>query len=93
MLVTLQRGMDQRFGLDPKERDYLRKVYGEVFAMVKDLLGHKSEDVTRSIYLEPLNGIRLAAILDGTEDLGEIFSRVAASSRLVMDVAPSEEDS
>jgi len=43
--------MDQRFGLDPGERDYLRKVYGEVFAMVKDLLGHASEDVTRSIYL------------------------------------------
>jgi hypothetical protein len=42
--------------------------------------------------LEPLNGIRLAAILDGTEDLGEVFTRVAASSRLVMDVAPGEED-
>jgi len=92
MLITLQRGMDQRFGLDPGERDYLRKVYGEIFAMVKDLLGHASEDVTRTIYLEPLNGIRLAAILDGTEDLGEIFTRVAASSRLVMDVAPGEED-
>lgn len=50
MLVTLQRGMDQRFGLDRGERDYLRKVYGEVFAMVKDLLGHASEDVTRTIY-------------------------------------------
>jgi hypothetical protein len=33
----------------------------------------------------------LAAILDGTEDLAEIFTRVAASSRLVMDVAPGEQ--
>ena len=42
--------------------------------------------------LEPLNGIRLAAILDGTEDLGEVFTRIAVSSRLVMDVAPGEEN-
>ncbi|MEU9840695.1 site-specific integrase [Actinomadura sp. NPDC048032] len=88
MLITLKRGLDLRYGLDPDERTHLRKVYGEVFPLVKDLLGHKSETTTRMIYLEPLNGIRLAMILDGTEDLSQVFTKVAASSRLVIDVEP-----
>ncbi|MFA4081350.1 site-specific integrase [Mycobacteroides salmoniphilum] len=87
MLVTLQRAFDERFGLDAKERDHLRKVYGDVFSLVKDLLGHRSEETTRNIYLEPLNGVRLAMILDGSEDLGRILAGVAASSRLVVDIA------
>ncbi len=51
MLVTLQRGLDRRFGLDAGERDHLRKVYGNAFLLVKDLLGHRSEQTTRDIYL------------------------------------------
>jgi hypothetical protein len=90
MLVTLQRALDQRFGLSQEERDDLRKVYGNAFTLVKDLLGHRSEQTTREIYLEPLNGIRLNMILDGGEDLGAVLARVAASSRLVMDVEPDE---
>lgn len=57
---------------------------------MKDLLGHRSEQTTRDIYLEPLNGIRLAMILDDGEDLDTVLARVAASSRRVMDVAPGE---
>jgi integrase len=90
MLVALQRGMDRRFGLAADERDHLRKVYGNAFALVKDLLGHRSEQTTRDIYLEPLNGIRLAQILDGSEDLDQILAQVASSSRLVMDVGGDE---
>ncbi len=90
MLVTLQRALDQRFGLSQEERDDLRKVYGNAFTLVKDLLGHRSEQTTREIYLEPLNGIRLNMILDGGEDLDAVLARVAASSRLVMDVEPDE---
>jgi site-specific recombinase XerD len=90
MLITLNRGLDLRYGLDASERRHLRKVYGEAFVLVRDLLGHQSETTTRSIYLEPVNGIRLAMILDGTEDLTRIFTKVAASSRLVMDVGPDE---
>jgi len=92
MLVTLQRGLDRRFGLDAGERDHLRKVYGNAFLLVKDLLGHRSEQTTRDIYLEPLNGIRLALILDDTEDLDQILARVAASSRRVMDIGSGEDD-
>lgn len=90
MLVTLQRALDKRFGLSQEERDDLRKVYGNAFTLVKDLLGHRSEQTTREIYLEPLNGIRLGMILDGSEDLDTVLARVATSSRHVMDVEPSE---
>ena len=45
MLVTLQRGLDARFGLDKAERDHLRNVYGNAFTLVKDLLGHRSENL------------------------------------------------
>ncbi len=91
MLVTLHRALDQRFGLSREERDDLRKVYGDAFALVKDLLGHRSEQTTRETYLEPLNGIRLATMLDGSEDLDTVLARVAASSRRVMDVGEDEQ--
>ncbi len=32
MLITLQRSLDKRFGLDQDERDHVRKVYGNAFA-------------------------------------------------------------
>jgi site-specific recombinase XerD len=92
MLIALQRGLDERFGLDPNERKHLRDVFGGAFPLVRDLLGHQSEDTTRTIYLEPVSGIRLAQILDGTEDLPGILARAASSSRLVMDIAPDPDD-
>ncbi|MFD6394186.1 integrase [Nocardia sp. NPDC060259] len=90
MLVTLHRALDQRFGLSKEERDDLRKIYGDAFALVKDLLGHRSEQTTRETYLEPLNGIRLATMLDGSEDLDTVLARVAGASRRVMDVGEDE---
>jgi hypothetical protein len=92
MLVTLQRGLDARFGLDTAERDHLRNIYGNAFTLVKDLLGHRSEQTTREIYLEPLNGIRLGMILDGHDDLTAVLAQVAASSNRVLDVAPDDGD-
>jgi integrase len=69
-----------------------RKVYGEAFELVQGLLGHKSEQTTRDVYLEPVNGLRLREILDGSEHLDMILSRVAESSRLVMDVDPGDDE-
>jgi site-specific recombinase XerD len=92
MLVTLGRALDRRYGRDTAERDYVRKVYGEAFELVQGLLGHKSEQTTRDVYLEPVNGLRLREILDGSEDLDMILSRVAESSRLVMDVDPGDDE-
>ncbi|TWP32697.1 site-specific integrase [Leekyejoonella antrihumi] len=91
MLVALHRALDQRFGLCREERDDLRKVYGDAFALVKDLLGHRSEQTTRETYLEPLNGIRLATMLEGGEDLDIVLARVAASNRRVMDLGEDEQ--
>ena len=91
MLVTLHRALDRRFGLSREERTDLRKVYGDAFALVKDLLGHRSELTTRQTYLEPLNGIRLATMLEGSEDLDTVLARVAASSRQVMDLGEDQQ--
>jgi hypothetical protein len=53
--------------------------------MVRDLLGHRSEQTTRQVYLAPLNGLQVRSMLDHDEDLETLLSRVAASSRLVID--------
>ena len=92
MLVTLQRGLDTRYGLDKEDRDHLRSVYGNAFTLVKDLLGHRSEQTTRDIYLEPLNGLRLGMILDGSDDLSEVLARVAAATDRVVDIGHDDEE-
>jgi hypothetical protein len=37
-----------------------------------------------------MNGMRLATMLEGSEDLDTVLARVAASSRRVMDVGDDE---
>jgi integrase len=91
MLVTLQRAHNRMYGLTDGERRDVRQIYGEVFKLVKDLLGHASEQTTRDVYLEPVTGLRLGLFLDGSEDLDAVMARVAASSRRVMDVAAEPE--
>lgn len=91
MLVTLSRALDRRYGRDNAERDHIRQTYGGEFDLVRQLLGHSSEQTTRDIYLEPVNGLRLREILDGSEDLDAILARVAESSRLVIDISETDE--
>jgi len=91
MLVALHHALDRRFGLTPEERRHFRQVYGDPWVMVRDLLGHKSEQTTRQVYLEPLSGLQVRSLLDHDEDLEALLSRVAASSRLVIDVGPAGE--
>ena len=90
MLVALHHALDRRFGLTAEERKHFRQVYGDPWVLVRDLLGHKSEQTTRLVYLEPLNGIQVRSVLDHDEDLETLLSRVAASSRLVIDASPGE---
>jgi len=40
--------------------------------------------------LEPLNGLQVTSLLDHDEDLDTLLSRVAASSRLVIDAGPGD---
>lgn len=90
MLVALHHALDRRFGLTPEERKHLRRVYGDPWVLVRDLLGHSSEQTTRLVYLEPLNGLQVTSLLDHDEDIDTLLSRVAASSRLVIDAGPGD---
>jgi site-specific recombinase XerD len=92
MLVALHHALDRRFGLTPEERKHFRQVYGDPWVLVRDLLGHRSEQTTRLVYLEPLSGLQVRSMLDHDEDLETLLSRVAASSRLVIDAGPAGED-
>jgi hypothetical protein len=60
--------------------------------LVRDLLGHQSEQTTRLVYLEPLSGLQVRSMLDHDEDLDALLSRVAASSRMVIDADLAGED-
>lgn len=50
-LIALHNALDRRLGLTPAERPHYEEVYGQVWLMVKDMLGHRSEQVTRDVYL------------------------------------------
>jgi site-specific recombinase XerD len=92
MLITLQRAHNRRYGLADADRQRVGQIYGEVYKLVKDLLGHASEQTTRDVYCEPVTGLRLSLFLNGNEDLDAIMAKVASSSRRVMDVFPGQED-
>ena len=58
MLVALHHALDRRFGRTPEERrhfrqvyGHFRQVYGDTWVLVRDLLGHRSEQTTRLVYL------------------------------------------
>lgn len=49
MLVSLNLALDRRLGLSPQERREYEELYGNVWLLVRDLLGHKSEVTTREV--------------------------------------------
>lgn len=49
MLVALHHALDRRFGLTSEERKHLRQAYGDPWVLVRDLLGHSSEQTTRLV--------------------------------------------
>jgi site-specific recombinase XerD len=87
MLVSLHHALDRRLGLTPAERRHYESLYGNVWSMVKDLLGHRSEETTRSIYLEPVRGLQLETLLGEEEhsDTTELLARLAERTGLVLD--------
>ncbi|MEU6740057.1 hypothetical protein [Streptosporangium sandarakinum] len=58
MLISLHNALDRRLRLTPAQRLHYEEVYGQVWLMVKDMLGHRSEQVTRDVYLEPVRGLQ-----------------------------------
>lgn len=89
MLVALQHVLDTRFGLDAEQRRDFAVLYGSPWRMVKDLLGHRSEETTRNIYLAPVQDVQIRSLLEGDLTAGaEFLQAVAAASGRVQDVAP-----
>ena len=93
MLVALHHAMDQRFGLTAEERRDYRLLYGDPWRMVKDLLGHASEQTTRDIYLAPVSDLQVRSLLTEDDDPGvaELLTRIAAASDRVQDIALDSE--
>lgn len=81
LLVAGVRATDERLDLaitDPFDA----RNYSHVFDEVRDLLGHASVETTKSIYLEPLKGLRRAPLFRGTS-VQEVWDALAAASPLV----------
>ncbi|MEI5102911.1 hypothetical protein RB200_35730 [Streptomyces sp. PmtG] len=76
--------LDRRLGLTPAERLHYEEVYGQVWLMVKDMLRHRSEQVTRNAYLEPVRGPRLESLLGGNGNpvIAEKIAELAARTGL-----------
>lgn len=88
MLIALQHAFDQRMGLTETERRHYRLVFGDVWTMVKDLLGHRSVETTKAVYLEPVTGLQVDHLLNGEDTAGEVndlLTRLAERSALVVD--------
>src|SRR6266540_3151746 len=87
MLIALHYALDRRMGLTPAERRYYQSVYGNVWTLVKDLLGHASEETTRAVYLEPVTGLQLDTLLNEVDDdsAEELLTRLAEQTGLVLD--------
>ncbi|MFE9687521.1 hypothetical protein [Streptomyces sp. NPDC006285] len=88
-LVALHNALDRRLGLTPAERLHYEEVYGQVWLMVKDMLGHRSEQVTRDVYLEPVRGLQLESLLgdDDNPVNAEQIPELAARTGLILDAA------
>ncbi|MDO0930431.1 hypothetical protein QQY66_01470 [Streptomyces sp. DG2A-72] len=91
VLVSLHFALDRRLGLSPAQRRDYEELYGNVWSTVKDLLGHRSEETTREIYLEPLRGLQVETLLsDETPENTEVLSRLARRTELVLDAPVME---
>lgn len=88
MLLTLTHAFDRRMGLSPEERREYRLLFGDPWVLVQTLLGHASPETTRSIYLEPVNGLQVELFLNGdlaSDDIvfSDVVQRHLAATGLV----------
>jgi site-specific recombinase XerD len=87
MLVALHHAMDERFDLTPEQRRDFRLLYGDPWRMVQDLLGHRSVETTRDIYLAPVSDLSVRSLLLEEDNPGtaELLTRIARASERVLD--------
>ncbi|WP_345372897.1 site-specific integrase [Frondihabitans cladoniiphilus] len=84
-LVHFMGVFDKRFQLAPEDRVYFRQLYGDAWLAVQSLLGHASPDVTRDIYLAPVQEILGRTLIEyDEEDLqGLVHSLLSRSPRVL----------
>lgn len=87
MLIALHHAMDLRFDLTPEERRDFRLLYGDPWRMVRDLLGHRSVELTERIYLAPVSDLQARSLLSNELSPGaeELIKQIAAESERVLD--------
>jgi site-specific recombinase XerD len=94
MLVSLNKLMDQKYGLSEEERRDFRQLYGDPWFMVQQLLGHASRETTVLRYLAPVADLNLRSMLADAAspvaapvpELDEAFARVARESDGIQDL-------
>ncbi|MYD66264.1 MAG: integrase [Chloroflexi bacterium] len=55
--------LDQHFNITPEQREYYRKQFGDGYEFVQRLLGHRSSQTTRDIYLAPAKDLPIEILL------------------------------
>ena len=95
MLIVLNRLMEARYGLTAAGRRDFALLFGDPWFLVKTLLGHADVGTTKRHYLAPVAHLQLESILAAagtdqqnpeTEDLDEVFARLARESAGIQDI-------
>jgi integrase len=76
VLLALHQHLDRLNGWSAQD-PYDERRYSPAYDIVRDLLGHRSTETTRAIYLEPLRGMRGRALI-GAEDVHEALAMLSA---------------
>lgn len=71
-LFAARQFLDRRFNLSADERRDYAHLYGNAYAMVRDLLGHASAETTKSVYLASVTDMEVRSFMvDMHEESGE----------------------
>lgn len=94
MLVTLMHVFERRMGLTPEERREYRLIFGDPWTLVQTLLGHRSPEVTRDTYLEPVKTLQVDLFLNDRIEvdlsIDELLTKIATDSLLVADIPEAD---
>lgn len=74
ILVSLIHASDSRLGVTSEERREYRMLFGDPWVLVQTMLGHANVEMTRQVYLEPVQGLQVELFLNSNEDEEQAFS-------------------
>jgi integrase len=84
VLVVLHQTLDRRYNWSPLD-PYDERRYSPAYDIVRDLLGHRSTETTRNIYLRPVKGLRGRAVLSAS-DVHEALALLSQADPRVRDL-------